>query len=227
MTIPQNVDLALKVGIAHGGLDHKAVHLGAGQHLGTGRTHRVLGGQNHKGIGQIIGLTVHGDTSFFHSLQQGRLGLAGGAVDFIGQQQVGHNCTGFEDELLGLLIVDGVADDIRRHRIGGELDTLGVQTQNFGKGHGCGGLADTGYVLHEDMTRCQNRHQNSFYNFVFTNDNFFDFLQNLLDFLVHVVSSVSLGSSGVSGSGPSPPGSSSSSSSLPGLRSDTGAGGTT
>ena len=126
MTVTKNADLAFKVRVTHADLDHKAVHLGAGQHLGTGRANGVLGRQHHEGTGQRIGLTVHSDPHFFHGFQQSGLGLAGGTVDFVCQQEVSHDSTGLEHKAAGLLFIHRVADDIRGHGIGSELDTAGI-----------------------------------------------------------------------------------------------------
>ena len=43
-------------------------------------------------------MTVDGDAMLFHRFQKGRLRLARGTVDLVGQQEIGHDRTGLVDE---------------------------------------------------------------------------------------------------------------------------------
>ena len=128
MAILQQCRRAGPIGIAHAQLEHETVQLGCGQHLRTRRTHRVFRCQHDKGLRQGPGHAVHGDLQLLHSLQQSGLGLAGGTVDLVRQQQIGHNGSGLIFQLAVCLIEYGKPDDIRWQGVGGELDTLGVQT---------------------------------------------------------------------------------------------------
>ena len=106
VSVPQNADLAFKIGVAHADLNHEPVHLRRRQHLRSRRTHGVLGRQHHEGLGQLIGLAVHRHVQFFHGFQQGGLGLAGGAVDLVGQKQIRHDRAGLIDEAAAFLVID-------------------------------------------------------------------------------------------------------------------------
>ena len=170
MPVPQNADLAFKIRVAHADLDHEPIQLGGRQQLRSRGTHRVFGGQHHKGLGQIIGLTVHRHMQLLHGFQQRGLGLAGGTVDLVGQEQIGHHRAGLIDEAPAFLVVD------RGDGIGGELNALGVQSQHLGKGHGRGGLAHAGNVLHQHMAARQDCHQDFLDNFVFAHNHRFDLL---------------------------------------------------
>ena len=84
--------------------------------------HRVLGGDNQKGLLQVVGHTAFGDLPLFHALQKGRLSPGSGTVDLIGQQDVGKGRALQEGEFACLLAVDPHAGDVRRQQIRGELD---------------------------------------------------------------------------------------------------------
>ena len=158
LAIPQNADLTCEVGISHRNFDHKAVKLRIRQQLCARRTNGVLGCKHQKRRRQRVTLPVHRYMQLLHSLQQGRLGLAGGAVDLIRQKQICHNSAAFINKATALLVVHGVADDIRRNSIRGELNSACLQSKHLGKGHCCGSFSDAGHILHKHVTACQNRH---------------------------------------------------------------------
>ena len=105
-----------------------------------------------KGGGRGWGYAVHGDLAFLHGLQQGRLGFGRGAVDFVGQHQLGGDGAGAEAELAGGLVIDGHAGDVAGQQVGSELDAGESAADGAGQGPGQHGLAHAGHVLHEDMT---------------------------------------------------------------------------
>ena len=112
MAVTENIDAALVVGVAHADTNQKTVKLGVRQHRRTGRTNRVLCGEDDEGIRQIIRLAVHCDLVLLHGLQQRGLRLAGGAVNFVRQQQIRHDRAGLVDEFVRLFVIDREADDV-------------------------------------------------------------------------------------------------------------------
>ena len=75
----------------------------------------------------------------------------GGAVDFVGEDDLGDNGAGAELELAGLLVEEVHAGDVGRHEVGGELDATEGAGEGGGEGAGEGGFADTWDVFEEDM----------------------------------------------------------------------------
>ena len=51
-----------------------------------------------EGTGQRIGCSIHCHLALFHAFEETGLGPRDGAVDFIGQQHVGHDRAGVKDE---------------------------------------------------------------------------------------------------------------------------------
>ena len=68
-----------------------------------------------------MGFTVDGDLAAIHHLEQRRLRLGRGAVDFVGQNDVGENRAGLEHELLHVFVVDGDARHVTGQQVAGEL----------------------------------------------------------------------------------------------------------
>ena len=137
--------------IAHGEPDGEAVHLAVGEQLGAGGTGGVLSGQNHKGLGDGMADAVHGDLPLFHGLQQGGLGPGGSPVQLVGQEHIAQHRAGLINHLAGGLLQHGVAGDIGGQHIGGKLDAVTVQTQDFGEGQRHGGLTHAGDILQQDV----------------------------------------------------------------------------
>ncbi len=71
--------------------------------------HRILGGNDGKGLGDGMGLTVHGDLPLLHGLQEGGLGAGGGPVQLVRQEQVTQHRPRLIGHGPGLLIVNGVS----------------------------------------------------------------------------------------------------------------------
>ena len=190
MPVLQQCRRAGAVGIAHAQLDEETVHLRGRQHLRTGRAHGVLCCQHHKGRGQRMGHAVHRDLHLLHSLQQRRLGLAGGAVDLVRQHQVGHDSAGLIFQRTGVLIKHGKADDVGGHGVRRELYTPGRQTQGLGECLGQRGLAHTGHVLQQHMALCQDGQQHLADDLLLAQNDFVDLLLELLCYSFHFSTSL-------------------------------------
>ena len=75
---------------------------------------------------ELVPLAGDGDLLLLHRLEQRRLRLRRGAVDLVGQQQVGEDRSGLEAELaLAVLLDKDVrADDVGGHQVRRELDAV-------------------------------------------------------------------------------------------------------
>ena len=100
-----------------------------------------------------MGDAVHGDLLFLHDLQQGRLAAGGGAVDLVGQDDLGEKRTGPELKLALLLVEEVDAGQVRGHQVRGELDAAEVPADAPGEGAQQHGLAGAGHVLQQDVPR--------------------------------------------------------------------------
>ena len=92
-----------------------------------------------------------------HRLEQGRLGARAGAVDLVGHQQLAEHRTADEAEaaLAFGLLQDFGADDVGRHKVGGELDPLGGEAQDDAQSLHQAALAQAGNTDQQDMAAGQ------------------------------------------------------------------------
>ena len=74
-----------------------------------------------------------------------------GAVDLVGQDDVGEDRPALELEGPGLGVVDADADDVRRQQVRGELDAGEGQVEAAGQGPGQHGLAHAGGILDQQV----------------------------------------------------------------------------
>ena len=110
-------------------LEEEAVELRFGQRVGALQVDRVLRRQHEERLGQRVRLAAHRDGVLLHRFQHGRLGARRGAVDLVGQDQVGEDRPGLEGEAPALVALgDHVgADDVGGHQVGRELDAAVAQ----------------------------------------------------------------------------------------------------
>ena len=108
--------------VVHEHLEHEPVELGFGQEIGTVGLDRVLGGQHQEWLGNGERLLADGHLVLLHDLEQRRLDLGGGAVDLVGEQEVGEDRPELGLELAGAASKDARANQVGRDQVGRELD---------------------------------------------------------------------------------------------------------
>ena len=140
-------------GEGHQHLEEEAVELGFGQGIGPLHLQGVLGGEDEEGDGQAAGDAGHGGLLLLHGLQQGALGLGRGAVDLVGQDDVGEDRAGLEAELPPALAVgeDVGADHVGGHQVRGELDAGEGEVEGAAHRPHQGGLAQAGHPLQQHV----------------------------------------------------------------------------
>ena len=121
LAVQHHGHLVLGVGITQTQPDEKPVHLAVRQQLGAGGAHRVLGGDDDKGLRQGMGHPVHRDLPFLHGFQQGRLGPGGGPVQLVRQKQIGDHRAALVAQGASLGVGDAVARDVRGQHVRGKL----------------------------------------------------------------------------------------------------------
>ena len=122
-----------------------------GEGEGPGRVEGVLGGDDHEGTGQGMGGAVGRDLALLHGLEESGLGLGGGPVELVGQEDVGEDGAGAEGQDAGVTVEDDGPGDVGREEVGRQLDPAEAETEGTGQGLGQGGLAHAGVVLDQEM----------------------------------------------------------------------------
>ncbi len=163
-------------GVVDTDFQQKAVELCFGQGVGAFLLDRVLGGQNHEGLRQAMRFAFQRDLIFLHGFEQGRLRFGRGAVDFVGQQQVGEYRAAPGDELVAGHVEQRVADDIRGHQIRSELDAREFAGEGFGQRLDQQGFAQPGHALKQDVRAGQQADQHFVENRRLADEDFGQFI---------------------------------------------------
>ena len=111
----------------------------------------VLGRKHDERARQPVRHTLDGHLALLHCLEECRLGLGRRTVDLVGEEDVSEDRAGPELELVVLLVVDVRPGDVRRQKVGSELDALESATQTVREGHRHQRLREAGEVLEEDV----------------------------------------------------------------------------
>ncbi|MNN59660.1 hypothetical protein D3C81_1747920 [compost metagenome] len=137
-------------------------------------------GEHHERLRDGQGATFEGDLAFLHGFEQRGLGFRRGAVDFVGQQQVGENRAFAQLELLGLQVVHRMTGDVAGHQVRGELDAREFTAEAAGEGANQQGLAQPGHTFKQHMAACNQRGQDVVDHRVLTDQGFLQFLAQRL-----------------------------------------------
>jgi hypothetical protein len=121
----------------------------------------VLRGHHQEGLGHAVRLPGDGDLALLHHLEQRALHLGGGAVDLVGQQQVGEHRAERGAEVAGLLVEHARADQVGRHQVGRELDALELARERARQGLDGERLGQAGHALDQQMALRQHGHQHA------------------------------------------------------------------
>ena len=141
-------------GVAHVELEEEAIELGLRQRVGPLHLDRVLGGQDEEWPRELVRFVGDGDGLLLHRLEQGRLGLGGGAVDLVGQDQVGEDRARLEAEMAraaGVLADDVGAHHVGRHQVRRELDAAVAQVDSLGQRPDQDRLAQAGQAFEQNV----------------------------------------------------------------------------
>ncbi len=115
----------------------------------------ILRGDNEKRIRQGERFAVHRDLRFVHGLEKRGLRARCGAVDFVGEHDVGEDRAGAEFKLARFGIVDADAEHVAGQQVRSELNALEGAMKRFREGLRERGLADAGDVFNQQMAACE------------------------------------------------------------------------
>ena len=133
--------------------EEEAVDLGFRERVGAFEFDGVLGGEDEEGVWEVVASAEDGDASFLHGFEESALGFGARSVDFVGEDEVGEDGAGLEDEgaAFGGFAEDWVAGDVAWEEIGGELDATGGEAEGLGETFDEFGFAEAGEALEEKV----------------------------------------------------------------------------
>jgi len=148
----EDLSFLLAGGVPDLEFEHESVELGFGEGVGAFLFEGVLGGENDEGVREFVGGVADGDLAFGHGFEEGALNLCGGAVDFVGEDEVGEEGPLFGGELAGARVVDEGSDEISWEKIRGELDALELGVDTGREGFDREGFCDAWDTFEEDVS---------------------------------------------------------------------------
>ena len=128
-----------------------------------------------------MALFADGHLQLLHGFQQRALHLGRGAVDLVGQQQVGEDRPLARVKIRGLRVEDHGAGQVGRQQVGGELDALEVQVGDPGQGLDGQRLGQARHAFEQDVPRGQQGDHHPFQQFLLPDDDLGHFGHGLLD----------------------------------------------
>ena len=108
------------------------------------------------------------------------MGARPGAVDLIGEHNLGDDRSGAIFKLAVLLVKDADAGNVRGQQIRRKLDALKAAADRAGERLGQGGLANAGDIFEQDMPFTKERNQQQFDHFLFAHDDAGDIFAHAL-----------------------------------------------
>src|SRR6185436_10277225 len=111
----------------------------------------ILRGYDEEGLRQAPGLAFGRHLMLLHRLEEGALGLGRGAVDLVGEDDLGENRPRMKLESPGFTVVDRYPENVGRQEVARELYALEAQSQGGGERVREHGLADPGYILDQQV----------------------------------------------------------------------------
>ena len=155
MRTVEHLPLFLERGISNTEAHQKPVELGFRKGKRPVIFGRILRGDDHKGLLKRMRLIIDGNLCFTHRFQETALGLRRGAIDLVGQHDVGKDRTRYELKPLFLPVKHGDADDVGRQQIAGELNALERTVKRSGQAVCQCGFADARNVFEQKMATGQ------------------------------------------------------------------------
>ena len=147
----EDLDLLLGIRVADRQPHQEAVELRLGQRVRALEVDGILRRDHQERRLEHEALALDGDLGLLHGLEQRALRLRRGAIDLVGEEQVGEDRTAAVLERAPPLVEQEAARDVARQEIGRELDALEVQVERLRDQPRDERLRETRVVLDQDV----------------------------------------------------------------------------
>ena len=125
-----------------------------------------------------------GDGALLHGFQQRRLRFRRGAVDLVGQNEVGEDGAGLKAKRLGAAVVtlnDHAADDVGGHQVRRELDAGILEMQNAAERSEQRRLAEPRDAFQQNVAASQETDEHAIHHRLLANNDLSDFVAYLIE----------------------------------------------
>jgi len=160
--------------------EEEAVGLRLGERVGALLLDRVLRGHDEERAREGVGVAADGDLALLHGFEEGGLDLGGGAVDFVGEDEIGEDGAAVGSEVTVLGGEDHGADDIAGEEVGGELDAFELDAEGGAEGFDEEGFGETRHALEEDVAVGEEGDEQALDDGILADDGFADFVAEFL-----------------------------------------------
>ena len=180
--LTDNLHLLVEGWIVESDIEHETVELCLGKRIGAFLLDGVLRGEDKEGVRQRVGSARDCDAMFLHSLEQSRLGLGRGTVDFVGKDDAGEDRP--LDELeIALTVEDFRTRDVGRHEVGSELDARERKAKGLCQRVDHKGLGQSRDTEKETVSSGENREEEAVDSFLLAHNDFGHLITQFVVFL--------------------------------------------
>jgi hypothetical protein len=170
----------------HVQLEHKAVELRLGERIGSLLLQRILRREDEERRAQYVRLSTRGDAAFLHRLQQCGLRLRRRPVDLVGEQKLGENRTAAKFKLVPSVVAgthDRGTDDVRRHKVGRELNSPEIEIERAGQCFDQLGFAQSRDSFEQHVAPGDDGHQHTLHDSLLPDDHSSDAFAKALEII--------------------------------------------
>ena len=168
-------------GRGHRNLEHEAIFLRFGQRIGSFILDGILRGEHGEAGRQPMRFAVDGHRPFLHGLEQGRLRLRRGAIDFVGEQERSEHRTFDQSEFVALKIKHVGAGDVGGHEVGRELNAGELAAEHVGQRADEQRFADARHAFDKRVVAGENDDERFLHDVVLADNDFGDFVLGLAE----------------------------------------------
>src|SRR5206468_2376316 len=152
--------------IAHLDAHQEAIKLRLGKRVSTVVFDWILRGDDQERLRQRMSFPIDGDLRFVHGFEQGGLRARRGAVDFVGQNDVGKKRAGTKLKFARVGLVHADAEHIARQKVGSKLNALKSTMKRFRERLRESGRSYSGDIFDQQVPageQCDQRKLNGFF----------------------------------------------------------------
>lgn len=161
-------------------LEQKPVELRFRQRVGAFEFDGILRGEDEKRIGQPPRRAEQRDRLLLHGFEQRRLRLRRGAVDFVGEHDVGEDRSRMERQFTHagrVFLKDVRAENVARHEVGRELDALEFKAEQQPERLDERGFAHAGQTFEENVSAADDADEHETVEFGSSEQNAVEFVE--------------------------------------------------
>src|SRR5690606_21568638 len=175
----EDADLLFRARIADAKEHEEAIDLRLGQGMRPFELDRILRRDDEEGAPEAMRGAIDRHLPLLHDLEEARLRSGRGAVDLVGEKDVGKDGPRKELEAPRLGMEDRHARDVAREEIRSELDAFEAGAERLGEAPGEHRLSEAGHILDQKMAASEEGSESHANDIVLADDDATDVVEEL------------------------------------------------